>query len=141
VETIRIRIWQLRARCAFARLGAGLGDRGTNLATARKMTAKIARERAGWAAPTAAFLGATVAKLEGQRELTIERLETARRGFGAEGLALDHAVASHCLGTLRANDTDATLVEDARSWMRAQTVRRPETFLAMLAPGFAPDDV
>ncbi len=143
VETIRIRIWQLRARCAFARIAAGLGDRGANLATARAMTAKIARERTGWAAPTAALLDATVAKLEGRGGVAIDRLEAARRGFAAEGLALDHAVASHCLGTLREERTDganAALREGAQEWMRAQTVQRPDAFIAMLAPGFASSD-
>jgi serine/threonine protein kinase len=135
VQNVRLRIWLARARCALASVAAGAGDRDATLRLVRRMSRKIVAEESPWGPPSAALLGASVAKAEGDRALAVRLLRAAKAGFDAEGLELDAAVASHCLGTLLTGDEGTALIERARRWMRAQTVKRPDRFVAMIAPG------
>jgi hypothetical protein len=159
IQTLRIRTSHLRARVALTLAAAGHA-RDENMRLAARMARKIAREHMAWSDPFVILIRATLAKLRGDARGAIEGLRAAAAAFDSVDLALDAVVARHCLGkelnerfardtgsagsgagdAVPVRDAGATegdaLLEGARAWLTAQTVKRPDRFVAMLAPGF-----
>jgi hypothetical protein len=46
------------------------------------------------------------------------------------------AVARRRLGELKGGDEGRMLIDQVNSWMSTQSIRNPDRFTAMLAPGF-----
>jgi tetratricopeptide (TPR) repeat protein len=135
LHTIRLRLWQTRARVALARVAAGTGEREEDLRLARRMARLIARERTRLSTPSADLILASVATLEGQRDAAMMLLRAAKADFEAEGLYLDALVASYGLGKLLPGEEGSALTAAATRALTTQTVKRPEAFLRMLGPG------
>jgi tetratricopeptide (TPR) repeat protein len=129
VQSLRLLVYALHARAALA---CGGDDA---LVIASRMAKKIAREHMAWATPLAHVLRAAVAHARGRTEEAQEDLREALSGFEASDMALNAAVARRCLGKLVGGERGEELVRAADTWMREQTVKRPDRICAMVAPG------
>jgi serine/threonine protein kinase/tetratricopeptide (TPR) repeat protein len=136
VQPGRLRLYTLRARVALARVRAGLGDREGDLRVAETMARHLARGGTGWSVPTAEAFTAAVARARGRNEEAVALLERARARFEDLDLALDVAIADYALGHTRGGEEGQRRKEDARRWLASQTIRDPERFAGMLAPGW-----
>src|SRR5206468_8376621 len=81
------------------------------------------------------LVGAAASAADGQGDAALERLRAAEEGFVALDMPLHAAVAKRQRGVLASGAEGRALVEQADAWMGAQTIRHPEKFAAMLAPG------
>jgi tetratricopeptide (TPR) repeat protein len=136
-QCLRVEIRHLRARTALA-LAADEPKRAKRLhAIALGDAAKIAGDDVGPAAPFAAMIRAGVAHGRGDAAGTVVALEQAAAGFDAAHMKLYAHAARHRLGTLVDGSRGAEARETAETWMAGQGIRRPDTMLAMLAPGLA----
>ena len=72
----------------------------------------------------------------GRTTEAVRLLREALAGFAAEDLALNAAVVRSVLGALVGGDEGQALRDEGSRWFAAQSVKRPDRFVAMLAPGF-----
>jgi hypothetical protein len=109
------------------------------LEAARRLTAKIERERTRWATPFVPLARAAMADLEGRRPAAIPLLEAAARGFAEAEMGLHAAAARRRLGQLMGGDDGAALVGAAELWMMDQRIANVDAMTQLLAPGFRHD--
>lgn len=136
LQIVRVEARVLRARCALAAAATGRGDRAALLREAERYAVRVRREGMAWSTPLADLLLAGVAAARGEPAAALRRLETAVAGCAAAGLPLWHVVAQRRQGELCGGAKGAALREAADAWLTAQTIRAPERWAAMLAPGF-----
>jgi tRNA A-37 threonylcarbamoyl transferase component Bud32/tetratricopeptide (TPR) repeat protein len=144
IQSLRILSWHLRARAALAVATLG-DDRDELLHAVVKDARRIEKEGMGWATPLAKMLRAGAAHVRwaaDPQRLRIQEdaravglLREAVAGFDAADMALHAAVARRALGALLGGDEGAGLTAAADGWFQEQAVKRPERFIAMLAPG------
>ncbi len=137
VQLTRLEALQLRGRAALLAARAVDGAaRKPLLAQAAADASAIAGEKMPWSTPLAQLLAAGVAATRGQPDVARARLTEAVAGLDAAGLALYAAAARARLGALDGGEAGQAMVRTATAWLTKQGVKRPERFVAMLAPGF-----
>jgi hypothetical protein len=128
----------LRARCAIATLHEG-GDqahRAKRLAEARTMRRRLGHEGMAWAAVFESAVAASVADAEGDEGEAREHLRATIERAEAADMMLHVHVARFRLGGLVGRDEGRALVSRAEEAMRAEGIRVPERFAALLIPGW-----
>ena len=96
---------------------------------------RLGREGMGWTDTLCSILSAAVANARGERTSAIARLREAIERAERVDMSLYAAAARHQLGLALGGEAGDRLVEQSVGVMRAQDVRRPERFAAMLVPG------
>ncbi len=139
IQVLRITAFYLRARCALAMAFAGGERQASLLKEAQDGADKIRRERVAWANALAKLIYAAVYSCRGLRNESIGLLRDAITDFVAIDMELHAMVSRWCLGALLGDDEGEALITSARGWMTEQTVKRPERWVAMFAPGFKVD--
>ncbi len=135
VQHMRVQTAFLRGRCAIASLEAEPAMRAQRLAETRRITRRLEAEGMRWSAPFAAILGAATANAEGDRDGAIRSLRTAIDRAVAADMAGYATAARYQLGSLLGGEEGAELVARAEEAMKAQGVRVPARFAAVLVPG------
>jgi eukaryotic-like serine/threonine-protein kinase len=137
VQLTQIMTLHQRARAALAFAAEQTGSARRRLvADARRCAHRIVRERMPWSDPFAALARAAADHLGGDDDAAIRELGDAIRGFDATDMHAYAAAARVRLGELEGGDAGSARVAEATALLAAQSVRRPERLVAMLAPGF-----
>jgi len=139
IQSIRIEIAYVRARCALLMAAAG-HDSHRFLAVARAEARSIAREQTPWGDPLADLVSATAAYLEGDAVLAEARLARAADGLDRADMQLHAAAARQRLGALLGADRGRALTDRASDWMAAQQLRNPAHMTRLIAPGWPAAD-
>ncbi len=137
IQNVRIEFHYLRARCALAIAfdpETAPDERGALRRAARKDICRLRREKTPWATALSDLVGASAAAADGQRDAALSRLRSAEEAFMGLDMPLHGAVAKRQRGMLAGGHEGRALVQDADTWIGAQTVRDPAKFAAMLAP-------
>jgi eukaryotic-like serine/threonine-protein kinase len=134
-QFLRISSDYVRARCAIAIAASDPTGRAARLAEARRLTARLARERASHGAALAALLAAGVASVAGDRAGAARSLRAAIDLGERVEMALQVEAARHQLGRLLGGEEGRHLVDAARTALASQGVRAPLRFVSMIAPG------
>jgi hypothetical protein len=137
VQALRVTAWDARARAALTCAEQEGPEREALLRTALRDARHMQREGLVPADARARLLLAGVANLRGDEAKAIRLLREALGAFVSEDLALNVAVTRSILGSLVGGDEGRALRAEADAWFAAQTVKRPDRFVAMFAPGFA----
>jgi hypothetical protein len=111
-------------------------ERAALLAEVEREVRRIEREAMGWSDPLAALLRAAVASMRGDKKLAERGLSAAAAGFDEAKMKLFAVLTRRRLGALLGDAEGQKLRNDADAWFAQETVKRPEGFVAMLAPGF-----
>jgi serine/threonine protein kinase len=138
IQSIRVSAWDLRARAALAVAQHGHADvaRDDLLQGVARDAQSLARERLSHADARATALHAGIANVRGDRAEAARLLRESIAAFGALDMALNTAALRSVLGTLVGGDEGRALTHEAAAWFTSQTVKRPDRFVSMLAPGF-----
>lgn len=138
VQPVFIESYHLRARAALAAaFDPSITDsqREGLIRSARQDADRIRRTRAPWAAGLADLVLSGAATLRGAPQQSIAHLETAETVFDRANMQLFLAVARRRRGELIGGAEGESLVDAANTWMRNQSLRNPDGFTQMLAPG------
>jgi hypothetical protein len=84
----------------------------------------------------ARLLRAGVANRRGDTASAVSLLRAALGVFVSDDLALHVAATRSALGSLVGGDEGRALLAAADTWFASEGVKRPERFVAMMAPGF-----
>jgi hypothetical protein len=124
------------AICAAAQIGATT-PAGTDLLRAAERDAKrIEAEGMRWAVNLAKFARGGIAYLRGKNDEAVARIHDAAAGFAKDDAKLFHAAAQRCLGKIAGGETGARMIADAEAALRAESIRDPARFAAVMAPAF-----
>jgi len=136
IQSTRVFAWDFHARTSLALAEADVARRRELLRAVERDTLRMTGEGLPHADARAASLRAGVACVMGRTTDAVRLLREALAGFTAEDLAMNAAVVRSVLGQLVGGDEGSALRDEAARWFAAQSVKRPEGFVAMLAPGF-----
>jgi tetratricopeptide (TPR) repeat protein len=134
VQFIRALTTFVRGRAAIASIDAVPAQRTARLAEARRLARRLARENMAWTAPLAAILNAALASTRRDDSGTVGALRAAVELAIAADMGLYAAAAQYQLGLSLGGEAGDQLVDQADRDMRAQDIRAPERFSAMLVP-------
>ena len=126
----------VRARAAISQARVERGERELLLRDAADSGAKLANTRAPYAAGWGHAARAGVDASRGDQERAIQSLELAEAAFYESDMTLYAAATRFQLGRLLGGERGRELRARAEEWFEAQGVRRPESFVGMLLPGF-----
>ena len=135
IQSIRVSAWEMRARVSLALAERG-GDRAELLRVVARDAHRLAREDLAHASARALALRAASAHLQGDRASAVRGLRDSIAAFTALDMALNASVLRSVLGALVEGDEGRALRDAAATWFASQSVKRPERFVAMMAPGF-----
>jgi hypothetical protein len=136
IQIVRVCSEYLRGSAALA-AAARSSAPAPLVATAMRAGKRLEAERLAWAAPLGALLRAGARAREGQKGAAVTALlEEAARGAEAQGMHGYLFAARRALGVVRGGTEGHALVEAAEAELAARSVKRPDRFAAMLAPGF-----
>ncbi len=138
-RVLRIQTIDHEAQCLLGRTAlaaATLGDRGETPDQARRAAEHIANQQMPYGVPQADLLQAGVAALDGNEARARQQLVRAVEGFEGADMGLHAAASRWRLGELLGGDGGAAMIAEARGWMAAQRIDRPQRMLRMLAPDF-----
>ncbi len=137
VQSVRAYAWHLRARAALACAAeATASERDALLQSASRDARRMIGEGLAYTTALGRLIEAGVAHVRGDDARAIRVVEQAATGFAETRMALHRTIAEGTLTRLRGGRA-----EDASAWLRAQGVRRPERFFAIVAPGLPETDV
>jgi hypothetical protein len=139
IQIVRLQLAHLRARAAVAAVASGeaQGAQATGLLRSALADARsILRERLRWSSGLARLIEAAVHACRGERDRACAKLAAATEDLEACDMALWAAAARRRRGELLGGDEGRALVDAADEKMRAEGVRAPARYCAMLAPGF-----
>lgn len=126
VQHTNIKALWLRARCALAR-----GDRAS-ITKAERDARALDRSGAGWAAGLAALVRAGARARSGLNDAAAIQLRAAADLLERSEMPIHAMAARHRLARLL---EDEAMIERAESAMRAEGIRNPDRYAAMLVPG------
>jgi hypothetical protein len=136
IQTVRVSAWDLRARSALAVAEVDGSDREALLRAVERDARRMCGEDLAHASARATALRAGMANVRGDRTKAVRLVRDALAGFAALDMALNAAALRLVLAPLVGGDDGRALREEADAWFASQSVKRPERFVAMLAPGF-----
>jgi hypothetical protein len=134
-QTLRVLLWDLRARSALA-AAASAGEPRPLLRAAEGGARRIEREQMPWSEPIAQLLYAGVAAARGDRRQALDQVARAVAGFDAADMALFAAAARRRQGELLGSAPGGALIDAADAWMKSQNIHNPARMAAAFAPGF-----
>lgn len=135
IQSLRVYSFDARARLAIA-LAESAGDGAEALLRgAGRDAQRIEREEVPYARARAATLRAGIARVRGDEAACTAHLREALRNYTESDMELNAAVVRAALGSLVGGEQGRQWAAQADNWFTAQTVRRPDRFVAMLAPG------
>jgi len=105
------------------------------LAEAEQSARSLDRWKAPWGAAVAHLVRAGIAAERDQRELAIERLAMADRGFRDVGMSLHLMITRWRHGSLIGGEQGRAMVDASRAWMIDQGIRNPNRVSQVVAPG------
>lgn len=132
IQSVRIEVRHLRARCALAAAGQEPADRRGYLAVAERDARDLRREHSVFSPAMGALAHAAVELQRGGRDACVESLRNAIEGFERAGMMLYAAVANRRLGALIG---DGERVRRATQSMEAEGIVDVERWTEMMAPG------
>jgi hypothetical protein len=138
VQPILIESVHLRARTALAAAvdPASRGiDREALLRRADKDAERIRATGAAWADGLGHLVLAGTSAARADAPRAARHLVRAADIFQQERMGLHLAITRLRQGQLQGGAAGAALTDDARAWMRLQSIRNPDAFAQMLAPG------
>jgi hypothetical protein len=141
IGVIRVQLWQLRAACDSSAADViesrGQKAHARNLrGDARKLAARLRRDRIGRAAPLADLVDAALDVAEGKRESADRRLQRSIDDFEKLGLTLFAAAGRLRLGELQGGAAGKKLAESGEAAFDREGVIHMRGILNVLAPGF-----
>ena len=136
VGVIRILALELRGRVLLAAATQATGkERERRLRRMEALATQLPREGSACSAGYAALLRAGAQALRGDKQQAQRLAEAAESAFDRASMKV-HVAASRWLhGACVGGAEGAALVDGARGAMAAAGIRRPDRFMAMLAPG------
>jgi serine/threonine protein kinase/tetratricopeptide (TPR) repeat protein len=136
VHLVYLVAWDLRGRASVACAAKLQGtERKQRLAAVETIAKRLGRQGYGVSDGFAAQLRTGVLTLRGQRDEAARSAEEAQRAFEGASMKLHAAASRWSQGVLLGN---AARIDEARAVFEGEHVRRPERFVAMLAPGVLP---
>ena len=137
IQAVRVESLYLRARSAIAAWGDEPPEevRRRLLKTAARDAERLQQEGAMWAAALGALVEAGVDTMRDDPGAAVARLAAAEASFRDLGMRLHATVALRRRGQLLTGREGERLVQEADTWMTAQSIRNPSRMAAMLAPG------
>jgi eukaryotic-like serine/threonine-protein kinase len=132
VHTVR----HLRGRAAVQQAQLDRTDRELLLRDAADCGAKLTESQRPYAAGWGFAVRAGVDAVRGHLERAVQRLEQAEAAFYEADMNLYAAATRYQLGRLLGGERGRELKVRAEEWFEAQAVRKPESFVDMLLPGF-----
>jgi len=136
IQSIRVSVWDMRARAALAVAEGDRSHRDALLRSVESDARRMSREALAHSAARAIALRAGVANVRGDRTGAAGLLREALAGFVSLEMGLNATALRSVLGALVGGDEGRALREEAAAWFASQSVKRPERFVAMVAPGF-----
>jgi serine/threonine protein kinase len=131
-----VEIVGLRAKSALALAATSSAHRDRLLGSAARDIDRIGRQKLDLTRPVSRLLEAGHASIKGRTDRALLALGEAIEGFDRLEMALHAAVARWRRGQLLGGDEGRALKQSADEYMRAETIKRPDRVVAMLAPGF-----
>ncbi len=131
IQIVRVERAYLRGRGALA---ASARVDEAKLAVVADDAAALDREKLPWSDALAALLRAGAAGRRGDDAGCVAQLERAAASAGASGMAAIAAAARWRLGERLGGTRGGALLRDAAAFFAAENVKRPERFVAMIAP-------
>jgi hypothetical protein len=135
VESVRIQLLELRARCALAVARTARDPRPFWQAAAKDLR-RLEREKSPWARGLAELTRASLVAARGDRADALRLLEAAVVSLDAAGLLLFAAAARRRWGELLGGGHGRDLVAQANALMAEQNVQNPDRMTACFTPGF-----
>jgi hypothetical protein len=137
MQTTRVLCLGLRGRCALALATTTRPSARASLLAAAEADARLLRrEGQACSLPQADLLRAGASALRGDAESARRRLESAVAGFDGAGMKVYASAARRCLGGILGGAEGADLVARENAWQQSQSIRNPDRFTALFAPGF-----
>jgi hypothetical protein len=134
IQGLRVELANLQGRLALA-LATKAASPEASFRAAERAAAALEKERADWATPLGSLLRASVAAGRGDAAKAIATLDRCIIEMGVAGMELYAAAARWRKGELTGGIRGEAMIDEARAWMKAKEVRRPERMLGVLAPG------
>ncbi len=106
----------------------------TLLRDAEACARAISREGVTWSQSFSAILLSGVCTRRKTREFALVHLSSAEEKASATGMSLHRAVVRYRRGEILGGDEGRALIEEARAFMAAQEIERPDRMLDMLSP-------
>ena len=135
VEPIRILFTEIRARAAVAAMRLAGARRHKLSRKALRYAAKLRKERAPWAKAHADLIEAGVYAMDDKHAIARSYYGAADEQFTQLGMQGWAMAARDRRGALIGGDEGAALRSQAREYLLAQGMLRPERLISMLAPG------
>jgi serine/threonine protein kinase len=135
IQQVRADVLQHAGRCAIAVAAVSVDPRPL-LRKAEKSARRLHRQQLPWTGAFAQLMRAGVASVRGDTGRAERLLADAAERFESSDMGLFAAAARRQLGQLRGGDGGRDLIEQADSWMRAQSIVNPSRMASCLAPGF-----
>jgi hypothetical protein len=137
-EVTRVSLTHLRGRAALACAArASTGDREPLLRKTIRQARALRKDLAVSAPALGQLLEAGVAHVRGDVGGASIALDAAGAALDASDLKLFAAAVRWQRGQLLGGDEGAALIANARAFMSAQGILKPEKFAALFVPGFA----
>jgi hypothetical protein len=135
IQQVQADVLQHTGRCAVA-MAAVSADPRPLLRQAENSARRLDRQQLPWTSALAQLIKAGVASVRGDAGRAERLLADATERFESADMGLFAASARRHLGQLRGGDEGRELIEQADTWMRAQSILNPYRMAACLAPGF-----
>ena len=114
---------------------------GPDRREARRMAGRLMGEGVGYARAWGLLLRAGLAMLAGLPQAAIPFLEESIQIADSDHLGLIAAVARRRLGELLGAERGRSLLSSSDTWMRSESIVRPDRMAALVTPGFPPGTV
>jgi hypothetical protein len=136
IQFIRIQMLELRARSALALAEQGKGPDAA-LISAGHDARRLEREGQGWALAHAHYVRAGIAASREDASTALHHLQRAAETYDSVDMPLHACVMRYRMGQVQGGDEGRSLISDAQSRMRSQSIQSPARWAAMYAPGFS----
>jgi tetratricopeptide (TPR) repeat protein len=135
IQQVQADVLQHAGRCAVA-MAAISGDPRPLLRQAEKSARRLESQRLPWTSALAQLIRGGVASVRRDAGGAERLLADAAERFESADMGLFAASARRQLGQLRGGAEGRDLIDQADSWMRAQSIVNPSRMASCLAPGF-----
>ena len=136
IQLVKIYFLQQSARAALALAAKSPSDRQMLWKAAEGYAKRLDRERLDWSRALAVMVRAALAHQRGQRDLSVNLLHDLITRCDHVALDLFAASARRQLGRLIGGGEGRSLIKQSETWMKEQSIRRPDKMANAMIPGF-----
>jgi hypothetical protein len=136
IQTVRIRMLELRARTAVA-IAEKSSQPAPLLRQAKGDARRLRREGQSWALAHSLYIRAAIAACREQTPVAIDELTRAAAAYDAAEMPLHARIIRYRLGEVLTGNEARILREESETGMREQGIASPVRWAGMYAPGFA----